>query len=68
MRVTISVNAQEKTVSSDCTVQTLLDQLGFAQKRVAVEINQELVTKNEWQRVTLHEGDKVEIVSFVGGG
>ena len=66
--MTISVNSKEQTIAGECSVQTLLDQLGFTQKRVAVEVNQELVTKSQWPSVQLRDGDKVEIVSFVGGG
>ena len=66
--MTISVNAREQTVSAGCTVQGLLDRLGFTQKRVAVEVNQELVTKSQWSEFKLNDGDKVEIVTFVGGG
>ncbi len=62
--MTISVNSKEQTVGSGCSVQTLLDQLGFTQKRVAVEVNQELVTKSQWENVRLRDGDKVEIVTF----
>ena len=64
----ISVNSKEQTLDPECTVQTLLHQLGFAEKRVAVEVNQELVTKSQWAEVRLKDGDRVEIVSFVGGG
>jgi sulfur carrier protein len=66
--VTIQVNAKEQTVAAGCTVQALLEALEFTQKRVAVEVNQELVTKSQWPEFKLNDGDKVEIVSFVGGG
>jgi sulfur carrier protein len=66
--VKISVNSKEQAVAPDCSVQSLLHQLGFAEKRVAVEVNQELVTKSQWPELRLKDGDRVEIVSFVGGG
>ncbi len=66
--MTISVNSKEQTLEPESTVQSLLQQLGFAEKRVAVEVNQELVVKSQWNDVRLKPGDKVEIVSFVGGG
>ena len=66
--VTISVNSKEQTLEPESTVQSLLVKLGYAEKRVAVEVNQELVVKSQWHEVRLKSGDKVEIVSFVGGG
>ena len=66
--MTISVNSKEQTLEPESTVQSLLQQLGFAEKRVAVEVNQELIVKSQWNEVRLKPGDKVEIVSFVGGG
>jgi sulfur carrier protein len=66
--VKISVNSKEHALPPECTVEALLHQLGFAEKRVAVEVNQELVLKSQWAEVRLKDGDRVEIVSFVGGG
>ena len=66
--MTISVNSKEQTLDPESTVQTLLVKLGYAEKRVAVEVNQELVTKSQWNDVRLKPGDRVEIVSYVGGG
>ena len=50
------------------TVQALIEALDLTQKRVAVEVNGELVTKAEWSACVLRSGDRVEVVSFVGGG
>jgi sulfur carrier protein len=66
--VTISVNSKDQSLEPDSTVAALLQKLGYAEKRVAVEVNQELVTKSQWAQVQLKDGDKVEIVTFVGGG
>jgi sulfur carrier protein len=66
--VVIQVNSKAQELPSGATVKALLELLQMTQKRVAVEVNAELVTKNEWPQFTLKDGDKVEIVSFVGGG
>jgi sulfur carrier protein len=66
--VTIQVNSKPQEVPAGATIKALLETLQMTQKRVAVEVNAELVTKNEWPQFTLKDGDKVEIVSFVGGG
>ena len=58
----------EQPLSENACVQTLIEQLGLLEKRVAVEVNQELVVKPEWSARHLQAGDRVEIVTFVGGG
>ena len=64
----VLVNAKAQEVGPDSTLSALLALLGLARQRVAVEVNGELVTRNEWGQYKLHEGDRVEVVSFVGGG
>jgi len=64
----IVVNNTEREVPEGCTVLALLGLLDLSNKRVAVEVNTELATRAEWANWTLHGGDRVEVVSFVGGG
>jgi sulfur carrier protein len=66
--VLIYVNSKEQTVPERSTVADLIAQLQLTQKRVAVEVNAELVTKAEWNQFEIKAGDRIEIVSFVGGG
>ena len=46
----------------------LLQQLGLKADRVAVELNREIVARGSWESTPLKEGDRLEIVQFVGGG
>ena len=64
----ITLNGQPETLADGTTVATLLDQLQLAPIRVAVEVNEELVTRREFSVTPLHEGDRMEVVTFVGGG
>ena len=64
----ITVNSNTRDVTDGTTMLQLIETLGFGQKRVAVEVNTELVVKAEWAGHVLKPGDRVEIVSFVGGG
>lgn len=64
----IYVNSVERDVPEPASVQSLIEWLQLMNKRVAVEVNTELVTKSEWPGFKLKSGDRVEIVSFVGGG
>jgi thiamine biosynthesis protein ThiS len=62
------VNGEDREFSSERTVSTLLVQLGMKPDRVAVELNHELIPRDRWDATQLSDGDKLEIVHFVGGG
>ncbi len=64
----VVINSQTREVGSSMTVADLLGELETPPERVAVEINGELVTRKKFEETTLHEGDTIEIVTFVGGG
>ena len=46
----------------------LLENSGFRRDRIAVEINGEIIKKSDYDKTVLNDGDKIEVVSFVGGG
>jgi len=50
------------------TLHGLVEQLGMKPDRVAVELNRDIVPRDQWARTELAEGDRLEIVHFVGGG
>ena len=50
------------------TLATLLESLGMKSDRVAVELNLEIVPRDRWPEIILKDGDRLEIVHFVGGG
>ncbi|MEK6800108.1 MAG: sulfur carrier protein ThiS [Planctomycetota bacterium] len=64
----ILLNGKSESVTSDATVAELLSGRKLAPIRVAVEVNEELVPRNRFADTVLHDGDRVEIVTFVGGG
>ena len=66
--MTIIVNGESRKVEDGATVLTLLKQLALDPARVAVELDRLIVRAPEWPEKRLHEGSKVEIVQFVGGG
>ena len=63
----IQINGQEKEVSAS-TVAELVEQLGFKGDRLAIELNRDIVPRAKWAETPLHEGDRLEMVHFVGGG
>jgi thiamine biosynthesis protein ThiS len=50
------------------TLVELVNYLALAPERLAIELNKRVVRRADWQQTTIHEGDRVEIVHFVGGG
>ena len=65
----IHVNGEERSFeSSELSASELLEQLGLQNRRVAVEVNQHIVPRAKHAEHRLQDGDKVEIVHFVGGG
>ena len=64
----LTINGQDRQFESALTVSSLLAELGMKPDRVAVELNRELVPRDHWPSTQLAEGDKLEIVHFVGGG
>ena len=66
--ITVRVNDEQRRVTEGCTVADLLRELGLAPEVVAVEINRTLVPRRERAERRLAEGDRVELVTLVGGG
>ncbi|MFT5523139.1 MAG: sulfur carrier protein [Pirellulaceae bacterium] len=64
----IAFNGDDKAVAMGTTVAELLKQLELNAKHVAVEVNFEVVPREQHEEFVLSDGDKMEVVSFVGGG
>lgn len=64
----IILNGKEKEQYSDLSLTELLQQEGYDIRKIAVEINGEIISKSVYDETRVRRGDKVEIVSFVGGG
>lgn len=67
-KMNIIVNGEERAVDAGQTVKGLLVSIGLDPVKVAVECNLEIVPKSEFESQLLSEGDKLEIVHFIGGG
>jgi sulfur carrier protein len=64
----VKLNGEIREVPDDISVAGLLAHLGVKAQRVAVEVNESVVTKDRHEAHALRAGDSVEIVAFVGGG
>lgn len=63
----IKINGQEHDIAGR-TLQDYLSTTDYIPGRIAVEINQEIVPRKDYADTILHDGDVIEVVSFVGGG
>jgi thiamine biosynthesis protein ThiS len=64
----ITLNGDPRSVPDGLSVEGLLGHLGIEQRRVAVERNLEIVPKSAFPLTRLADGDRLEIVAFIGGG
>ncbi len=62
------VNGEPASAAEGATVETLLERMGLPQKGVAVERNREIVPRSLYATTRIADGDRIEIVQFVGGG
>lgn len=64
----ISLNGEQKTIEANLTLAQLIEQLGLTDKRLAVEINREIIPKSAHSTHLLNDNDAIEIVRAIGGG
>jgi sulfur carrier protein len=66
--IEVTVNGEARSVVQGTTVAALITELGLGDRRVAVERNREVVPRAQHASCVLVAGDKLELVTFVGGG
>ncbi|MCL6436094.1 MAG: sulfur carrier protein ThiS [Leptolyngbyaceae cyanobacterium HOT.MB2.61] len=66
--ITLKVNGESKLCSPETTLPAFLEQLGMNPRLVAVEYNGEILHRQFWETTEMKEGDRLEIVTIVGGG
>jgi sulfur carrier protein len=66
--VTLIINGDQRRVPALASVQELLEHLGLDARGVVVEVNENIIRRPYLRETTLNEGDRVELVHFVGGG
>ncbi|MCK0744639.1 sulfur carrier protein ThiS [Chromohalobacter nigrandesensis] len=64
----IQLNGDQREFSSELTISELIDQLALTGRRIAVEVNEEIVPRSQHAEMHLSPGDRVEIVHAIGGG
>ena len=66
--ITIILNGNDKQITSNSSIIQLLESLDLSEKRLAVELTQQIVPRSDFAAITLNEQDQVEIVQAIGGG
>lgn len=66
--IIIQVNGEGRETPAGTTVANLLAQIGLQSGRVAIEYNLHILPKSQWDSTQVAQGDRLEIVQFVGGG
>lgn len=64
----MKVNGKNMDMDEITTISSLLNKLGINEEKVVVELNKEIVVKEEYSKINLQEDDTIEVISFVGGG
>jgi thiamine biosynthesis protein ThiS len=64
----LQINGDTREFEDELTLAALLERLGMNAQRVAMELNREIVPRDRWATTALHDGDRLEVVHFVGGG
>lgn len=67
-QTTIQVNGETTVCPQNISLVNLLELLGFNPRLIAIEYNGEIIHRQYWPNTTIHEGDRLEIVTIVGGG
>ena len=68
MVMRVVINGEDRQFPESMTLSRLVEQLGMKADRVAVELNLGIVPREQWLATQLADGDRLEIVHFVGGG
>lgn len=68
MDINVTINGKTESIAAGMSLQSLLKLLGIKSERVAIEYNREIIDRNQFDALHLKEGDRLEIITFVGGG
>ena len=66
--ITIVLNGNDRQLDDNSNITQLLDKLDLGEKRLAVEVNMQIIPRSDFSSFTLNEQDNVEIVQAIGGG
>ena len=68
MDINVTINGKTESIAAGISLQSLLKLFGIQSERVAIEYNREIIDRNQFDALLMKEGDRLEIITFVGGG
>ncbi|MEO7539549.1 MAG: sulfur carrier protein ThiS [Pyrinomonadaceae bacterium] len=66
--ISVLLNGELRTVPAEMDLDRLLELFSLPRKRVAIELNNGVIRRADWPATPVNDGDKIEVVHFVGGG
>ncbi len=66
--INIKLNGETKEIPATISLDRLLEHFSLAKQRIAIELNGHVIRRVDWQEKTVNDGDRIEVVHFVGGG
>ena len=67
-KIKIKINGKVKLIDENLKIETLISDLKIPIKKVAIELNREILDKKTLNKIKLRNNDKIEVVHFIGGG
>jgi thiamine biosynthesis protein ThiS len=64
----VFINGETKEIARELNLSELLKHFSLPQERIAIELNRRVVRKKDWENISIADGDKLEVIHFVGGG
>ena len=64
----IFINGETKEIVEEINLIALLKHFSLPSERIAIELNSEVIRKKDWENIKVNDGDKLEVIHFVGGG
>lgn len=64
----ITLNGEQRGIDMPCNIDQLIAELELTGKRLAIELNREIVPRSRYAETTINDGDSIEIVHAIGGG
>lgn len=64
----VVLNGKDEIFLSPMTLRELIDMKGWTPEKIVVELNLKIISRNTWEKIDLAENDRLEILSFIGGG
>lgn len=66
--INVILNGEAREIAREINLTELLKLFSLPDERIAVELNKAVVRKKDWQNIKISDGDRLEIIHFVGGG